>query len=189
MGSHIARNEVMAQITVTVPDKIAIGRGGEHGTIDLTWSRVPQHVLDHIAGVYFPQYITDRANSAGKDSTPEERLTLAGKKVDAMYAGVVRSRGTAEPADPVEAEAYRLARPAIIARLMATPEAKQVPKGTKDRAQWILDARDAAAGRDPREVVDLVAALVESDPAYRKEAKRNVEARAKLGGGDLGIEI
>lgn len=181
--------EVMAKITVTVPDKIAIGRNAEHGTLPITWASVPQNVLDHIAGVYFPQYITDRANSGGKASSSTERVELAKQKLEAMYAGTIRARGTAEPADPVEAEAYRLARPVIITRLMSTPEAKQVPKGTKDRAQWILDARDAAAGREPREVQDLVAALVESDPAYRKEAKRNVEARAKLGGGDLGIEI
>jgi hypothetical protein len=180
----------MATFTVTVPDNIPIGRNAEHGTLALEWAKVPQLVKDHIASVYFPQYITDAANSGGKGSSGADRIALAQKKLQAMYAGVIRSRSAGEPADPVEAEAYRIVRPIVIARLLSTPEAKQVPKGTKDRAQWVLDARDAAAGRDPREVDDLAKALVEADPQYRAEAKRRVAHKAKLtNGADLGVEI
>jgi uncharacterized protein with WD repeat len=182
----------MATFTVTVPDKIAIGRNAEHGTLDINWEKVPQHVRDHIAGTYFPQYITDRANSGGTDSTSAERLALANKKLDAMYAGLVRARGTAEPVDRTEAEAYRLARPTIIAKLEATPEWKQCPKGTKDRAQWVLDARDAAAKREPREVIDLVKQAVENNPIYREEARKNVKAadarKAKMAAIEINID-
>lgn len=179
----------MATFQVTVPDRIPIGRNGEHGALDLDWSKVPQHVRDHIATVYFPQYVTDAANSGGKDSSSAERVALAEKKLAAMYAGVIRSRSAGEPIDPIEAEAYRLARPVIVKALMDTPEAKAIPKGTKDRAQWVLDARDAAAKREPREVNDLVKVLVDGDPQFRKEAKRNVDARAKLGSGEMKIDI
>jgi hypothetical protein len=184
-NGRTTKENLMATFTVTVPDTIAIGRGGEHGTLDVRWDRVPQMVKDHIAAVYFPQYITDAANSGGKDSTGPERVALANKKLQAMYDGVIRSRSAGEPADPVEAEAYRLAKPKIVAALMATPEAKQIPKGTKDRAQWVLDARDEAAGRDPREVDDLVVAFLDAHPDYRKEAKRVVDAKAKLSSAEL----
>jgi hypothetical protein len=180
----------MATFTVTVPDTIPIGRNAEHGTLPITWDSVPQMVKDHIAAVYFPQYITDAANSAGKDSSGTERLALAKKKLQAMYDGVIRSRSAGEPVDPVEAEAYRIVRPIVTQRLLSTPEAKSIPKGTKDRAQWVLDARDAAAGREPREVDDIVAAMIEADPQYRAEAKRRLAAKAKLANGaDLGVEI
>src|SRR4051794_21530493 len=107
----------MATFTVTVPDTIAIGRNGAHGTMPISWDKVPQHVRDHIATVYFPQYISDAANSGGKDATGEERVSLAYKKLQAMYDGVIRSRSAGEPTDPVEAEAYRLAKPKIVAAL------------------------------------------------------------------------
>jgi hypothetical protein len=170
----------MATFTVTVPDRISVGRNAEHGTLALDWDKVPQHVRDHIAAVYFPQYITDAANSGGKDSTGADRVALAQKKLQAMYDGVIRSRSAGEPVDPVEAEAYRIVRPIVTQRLLSTPEAKQIPKGTKDRAQWVLDARDAAAGRDPREVDDIVAGLIEADPQYLAEAKRRIAVKIKM---------
>jgi hypothetical protein len=184
----------MATFTVTVPDKIAIGRDAAHGTLDVNWDKVAQHVKDHIAGTYFPQYITDRANSGGKDSDSAERLALAKKKLEAMYAGLVRARGTAEPVDPIEAEAYRLAKAnLIVPRLMATPEWKKCPAGTKDKAQWVLDARDAAAEREPREVIDLVKEAVEANPIYREEARKTVKAaearKAKMAAADIKINI
>lgn len=171
----------MATFTVTVPDTIAIGRNGAHGTLDIAWSAVPQPVLDHIATVYFPQYLTDAANSGGKDSTPEERLALANKKLAAMYAGEIRTRGDAkEPLDPVEAQAYRDALELVRKQLLAAPEAKSIPKGTKDRAQWVLHARDNAAGREAREVHDIVVAMLEANPEFRKEAARKVKKQAEL---------
>jgi hypothetical protein len=64
----------MATFTVTVPDTIAIGRNAEHGTLEVAWDKIPQLVKDHIAAVYFPQYITDAANSKGEDSPSSERM-------------------------------------------------------------------------------------------------------------------
>jgi hypothetical protein len=181
----------MATFTVTVPDKVAIGRNAEHGTLALDWDKVPQHVRDHIATVYFPQYITDAANSAGKDATGPERLDLANKKLQAMYAGLIRTRVAAsDPVDPVEAEAYRLAKPKVIQLILGAPEARQIPKGTKDRAQWVVDARDAAAGREPRTVDDIVAKYLDDNPSYREEAKRVVASKAKLAKAEMkGINL
>jgi hypothetical protein len=171
----------MATFTVTVPDTIAIGRNAEHGTLKVQWGNVPQSVLDHIAAVYFPQYITDAANSKGTDSPSTERMALAQKKLDAMYAGMIRTRGESrEPVDPTEAQAYRDALEVVRAQLLKMPQAKQIPKGTKDRAQWVLDALDASTQREPREVHDVVMATLEANPDIRKEAARKVKKAAEL---------
>jgi hypothetical protein len=171
----------MATFTVTVPNDIKIGRNGEHGILALDWSLVPQPVLDHIACTYFPQYLTDAANSGGKDSTSEDRMALATKKRNAMYAGEIRTRGESrEPIDPIDAQAYRDALEVVRKSLLAHPQAKQIPKGTKDRAQWVLDALDATAKREPREVHDIVMATLEANPDIRKEAARKVKKAAEL---------
>jgi hypothetical protein len=171
----------MATFTVTVPDTIAIGRNAEHGTLEVAWDQVPQPVLDHIAATYFPQYITDAANSKGADSPSDERMALAQKKLDAMLAGMIRARGESkEPIDLIEAQAYRDALESVRKTLLAHPEAKKIPKGTKDRAQWVLDALDAAAKREPREVHDIVMATLEANPDIRKEAARKVKKAAEL---------
>jgi hypothetical protein len=147
----------------------------------IEWDKIPQLVKDHIAAVYFPQYITDAANSKGADSPSSERMALAQKKLDAMLAGEIRTRGESrEPIDPVEALAYRDALEVVRAQLLKMPQAKQIPKGTKDRAQWVLDALDAAAKREPREVHDIVMATLEANPDIRKEAARKVKKAAEL---------
>jgi hypothetical protein len=171
----------MATFTVTVPDTIAIGRNAEHGTLEVRWDQIPQVVKDHIAATYFPQYITDAANSKGTDSPSEERMALARKKLNAMLAGVIRTRGEAKaPVDPIEAMAYTDALEVVRAKLLKHPEAKKIPKGTKDRAQWVLDALDAADKREPREVHDIVMATLEANPDIRKEAARKVKKAAEL---------
>jgi hypothetical protein len=171
----------MATFTVTVPDTIAIGRNAEHGTLEVAWANVPQSVLDHIAATYFPQYITDAANSKGADSPSSERMALAQKKLDAMLAGEIRTRGEAKaPVDPIEALAYADALESVRKILLKHPEAKKIPKGTKDRAQWVLDALDAAAKTEPREVHDIVMATLEANPGIRTEAARKVKKAAEL---------
>src|SRR5437763_1602771 len=88
----------MATFQVTIPDTVLVGRNGAIGSLQVDWSRVPQHVRDHIASVYFPQYLTDAANAGGRDKAPADRLARAEKKLAAMYAGPVRARGEAAEA-------------------------------------------------------------------------------------------
>lgn len=137
----------MTQITVEVPDTLSLGRNGRIGQLSVDWSKVPQHVLDHIAKIYFSQYITDKANSGGKDESMANRYALAEKKLAAMYAGHIRTR-TAEdtPVDPVEAQAWILATAFFNAQYKSLLDT--CPKGTKDRVLYLINLGRVQASKE-----------------------------------------
>jgi hypothetical protein len=179
--------------TVTVSREVLIGRNGSHGAVYVDWDRVPQNVLDHIAGVYFPQYITDAANSKGTDSPSEERLSLAQKKIEQMYAGEIRTRGSSgEPVDPLENRAYQLAKQAVGALVRSAPEAKTIDKALKgdEKLLAILQVRSIGRGEDAMESLpDYIGKVVDSNPTFRAEAKRALAAEAKAKATELTIAI
>jgi hypothetical protein len=172
----------MATLNVTVPDTLRLGRNGAIGELQVDWSKVPQGVLDHIATVYFPQYITDAANAGGKDEDATSRMARAQKKLDAMYAGLIRTRGEgAEPIDPVEREAFRLAKAELLTRAKGTPEWKNIDKSIKgdDRLQECLDVRADKVGRERTDWADVIGTMLEKDPEFTKRAKAIVAQRSK----------
>jgi hypothetical protein len=178
----------MATFQVTVPDTITLGRNGAIGSLQVDWSRVPQHVLDHIAAVYFPQCLTDAANTGGRDKGAADRLARAQKKLENMYAGQIRTRGeAAEPTDPVDLEAWRMAkeRCAIIARESA--EWSNCPKSVRGDARtlWVLNARAEARDEDitDRDLDHYIQHVLEVKPEIRKSAERIVRERAKAADG------
>jgi hypothetical protein len=168
----------MAQITVTVPDQLVLGRNGQIGTLDVDWSHVPQHALDHIAAVYFPQYFTDAANSGGKDSPMSERLAFAQKRLDMVYSGELRVRNgsSAEPIDPVEREAFNMARDKLTAFFKSLGI---WPKKGADKFQVAVNARRIALHAEPIDAADYIAAYVERNPKITAAAKKIVAERAK----------
>jgi hypothetical protein len=177
-------------IQVTVPDKITLGRNGAIGTLEVDWSKIPQPVLDHIASVYFPQYLTDAANAGGRDESPAERLARAQKKLEAMKAGQVRTRGAAaEPTDPVDLEAFRTAKAALVAFAKTVPEWSSIPKGERkspSAALRVLDIRAAARGEPEHgDWQHYVEHYLAANPDVRKAAERTVRERAKTGKIDL----
>jgi hypothetical protein len=172
----------MATFQVTVPNTLRLGRNGVIGEMPVDWSKVSQTVLDHIASVYFPQYITDAANAGGKDESPASRMARAQKKLDAMYAGQIRTRGEgAEPIDPVEREAFRLAKAELLSRAKSTPEWKNIDKSIKgdDRLQECLDIRADKAKRELADWQDVINTMLEKDPDFTKRAKAIVAQRSK----------
>ena len=180
----------MATFTVTVPDTVLLGRGGSIGTLAVDWSHVPQQVKDHVASVYFPQYLTDAANAGGRDESPAERLARAEKKLETMYAGHVRTRGAAaEPTDPVDLEAFRTAKAALVAFAKTVPEWSTIPKAERKSptaALRVLDMRAAARGEPERDDWDhYVQHYLAANPDVRKTAERTVRDRAKTGKIDL----
>jgi hypothetical protein len=176
---------IMATTQVTVPDRLALGRNGVIGTLDVDWSRVPQQVLDHIASVYLPQYLTDSANAGGRDEPPAERLGRVQKKLEAMYAGQVRVRGeaAAKAADPVEKEAYEMAKAALVKTAKTSAAWKSVPKALRKGDAGIVHALNAIAAEkgDPERgsIADWIAHTLELNPEIRKAAERIVREQAK----------
>ena len=168
---------------VTIPGTVAIGRNGSHGTIEVNWNNVPQHVRDHIATVYFPQYITDAANSKGTNSPADERMALAQKKLDAMYAGEIRTRtASGEPTDPVENLAYSKAKKALVKMMSQVPEAKLVDKELKgdDRLLWIINNRRTARDQEAFDgIVEAVTWVLDNNDEFRKAAKKELADQAK----------
>src|SRR5438270_5518155 len=169
----------MATFTVTVPDTVVLGRNGTIGSLQVDWSKVPQHVLDHIAAVYIPQYISDAANAGGRDESATERVARAQKKLEAIYAGKVRVRGAAtEPTDPVDLEAFRMAKAALVAFAKTVPEWSAIPKGERKSptaALRVLDMRAAARGEPERDDWDhYVQHYLAANPDVRKAAERIV---------------
>jgi hypothetical protein len=177
----------MATITVTIPDTIMIGRNGVHGSLQVDWEKVPQHVKDHIAAVHFPQYFSDSFNSGGKEATSADRLALAEKKYAQMLAGEIRTRGASlEPVDPVEKEAYSEARKALAAYFVKEGFWKDIPKGTTNRFEYVLNRAQKAIGDPEMTDVDYIAwFLDETDVGkqIRIDAKVTVEKRNRLAAG------
>jgi hypothetical protein len=167
----------MTTITVTVPDKLTLGRDGAIGTLDIDWSRVPQSVLDHIASVYFPQYLTDAANAGGKDKSAAERLAQAKKKLDKMYEGKVRAREAVE-ADPVALEAQSLAKAALVKMAKASKEWANVPKALRKRDEGVTHGLNAIHNEE-RTLGEWIAHTLERNPELMKSAERIVRERAK----------
>jgi len=180
----------MATFSVTVPDTITLGRNGAIGALQVQWDRVPQQVKDHIAATYFPQYLSDAANAGGRDESAAERLTRAAKKLEAMYAGQVRSRvGAAEPTDPVDLETFRMGKAALVAFAKTKPEWNSIPKGERkspNAALRVLDMRAAARGEPEHgDWQHYVEHYLAANPDVRKAAERVVKERAKTGKIDL----
>ena len=184
--------------TITIPDRetLSLGRNGAIGNLDVDWSKVPQHVLDHIWKVYKVQYFTDAANAGGKDATQADRFALAQKKLDQAYAGELRARGEAqEPVDPIEAEAWRMARDAM------TKAYKEIGvwdkgegKGGKRFASVVhlrREERGLPKLDDDAAVEDAIEKYLAAQPHIREAAARIVEERqvsaAKVNLDDLGI--
>lgn len=182
---HLGVMTMEYTFNVTVPGTVAIGRNGSHGTIEVDWNNVPQSVKDHIAAVYFPQYITDAANSKGTNSPADERVALAQKKLNAMYAGEIRTRtASGEPTDPVENLAYSKAKKALVKMMSQVPEAKLVDKELKgdDRLLWIINERRAARegeGSVFESIVEAVTWVLDNNEEFRKAAKKELADQAK----------
>lgn len=177
----------MATITITIPDIVNIGRNGIYGQLPVKWNDVPQHVLDHIGSVHFPQYFSDSFNSGGKDATGPERVALAQKKLDQMYAGELRTRGpSTEPVDPVRKEAWAEARKALSAMFAKQGYWKDIPKGTTNRFEYVLNKAQAAVGdkeTSDGEYLDWFLDETEVGQSILEDAKATVAKRERLAAG------
>lgn len=129
--------------------------------------RFSDHVRQYIFDYGLKQVLND-AGSTGKNA--DEKLAMANKKLDALYAGEVRQ---ARESDPVRAEARNMAKAAVMRDL------KKVGKKVEDladgqfasivndrlsrfmaAAKIVVDARKAAEP-DDGDAADILAAFGE----------------------------
>ena len=166
-------------VQVEIPDTLVLGRNGSIGQLEVDWAKVPTHVINHIAAVYFPQYITDAAN-AKTDSTPAERFAVAEKKLQQMYAGELRARREgSDPVDPVMKEAYDLAKPFIIKGFVKNGV---WPKKGTDKFQTAVNARMKMLKQDAMPEEQYIEKWLAANPAIMKLAEKNVAERDKVSG-------
>lgn len=181
----------MAKITITIPDIIPVGKGGIHGKLAVDWSRAPQHMLDHIGSVHYPQWFSDSFNSGGKSATSAERLAAAEKKLAQLYAGELRTRGpSTEPVDPILREAHNEARKALAKMLVGEGYWADVPKGTKNRFEYVLNKAQKALGEEETNDVEYIEwFLGETDigKAILADAEKTVARRESMAKGLSGL--
>src|SRR5678815_721406 len=142
--------------------------------------------LQAVAGQIFYYGLTQKVRDAAsdkKDKSINEVRAMSLKCIDQLHAGEWRVRGeSGEPTDPVEARAYHDCKRDLLTLYGNTPEAKQVPKGTRgdDRMLWIANTRAEMRHKPTYEsVADLVGQVLDDKPQYRKEAAKHFADQSK----------
>jgi hypothetical protein len=193
--------------TITVPDaqiiKLAKGR---FGTIDVDTTRFPEHVQlyiyeyglrqtlnDAMAEKTEPVLDADRKPVIGNNGKPLKRelpydviRDMSVKRLENLYAGVLRMRrASTEPDDPIEAEAYKIARDNMLAVYKKMAVWHQVPKGTKNRFAAVIHLRLAENNMEPIDDDDeaveyAIERYLDQNPDIRVKAARNVQEREEM---------
>jgi hypothetical protein len=168
--------------TITVP----LGRNGKYGSRDVRLRTCPQ------SRMYAFEYGVRQASTTqwpirpmmtATRSSPELIVAKADKRIDALMNGTIRQRagGSAEPLDPVEAEAWRIVKADLV--VMAKPFAEHV-KGLKGDAALLARINVSRVNRRMAEFESLEDAITAylggpRGQAIMKRAQRNVAERAK----------
>lgn len=171
-------------MNIELPDNltIALGRAGKYGTMPVAANTFLPNVQRHIYEYGLRQIINDAMADKTDDdgaALPDDQIVAkAQKRLDNLYAGELRSRRDAEPADPVEAECYKIAKDELTAIFKKANVT--VPKGTKDRLLYMVNASRAAQGKTELDALGDVISMYLAGPkgdAVRKKAARNVKER------------
>lgn len=173
-------------MTVIHPDynaiiNVPLGRGGKFGSMSVDLGKFAPTIHDHVYAYGLRQILNDamadKTDEDGLPLPPDQIVAKAQKRLDSLYAGELRVRGaSAEPLDPVEREAYRMARDAIEKQFRAL--GLWPAKGT-GKFQVAVDARRIATNAEPMAEGDYVAAWLERNPKVMAAAKRIVAERDK----------
>lgn len=156
--------------------EVPIGRRAKYGIVSVDPDKLPEHVRDHV-WVYGIRQILNDAVSDKDGLSDGDVLKKAQAKYDQLIAGELRKRGeSTEPLDPVEAEAWRMAK-TIIEK--AFRKGGYWPKNGTDKFQAAVDARRLHMRQDPMDAADYIEAWLAAHPDVTKEAKRRVEAAKK----------
>lgn len=168
--------QTMNETQATVP----LGRGGKFGEMTVDLTRFSRIVHDHVYLYGLRQILNDamadKTDEDGLPLPPDQIVAKAEKRLAALYAGELRVRGTsAEPFDPIEREAYRMAMNRI------TEQFKDLgiwPTKGQDKFAKAVAARSAQIGQEYT-VDAYIAAWLERNPKVMAAAKRIVAERNK----------
>jgi hypothetical protein len=169
--------------TITVP----LGRNGKYGSRDVPVAAftadIHRYAYEYGLRQIVNDAMADKTDDDGNALSPELIVAKADKRIDALIAGTIRQRGigTAEPLDPVEAEAWRIVKADLV--VMAKPFAEHV-KGMKGDAALLARINVSRVNRRLPEFESLEDAITAylggpRGPAILKRAQRNVAERAK----------
>jgi hypothetical protein len=174
-------------MNIELPDTITIplGRNASYGTRDVSVSAFTNETHLFVYNYGLRQYANDgmafKKDENGNDLPPDQIVAKADKRLDSLMNGTVRQRagGSAEPLDPVEAEAWKIAKHELGAMV------KDVKvTGLKGDAALLARINVSRTTRRLEEFAELPNAI----EAYlagpkgadvMRRAKRNVAERAK----------
>jgi hypothetical protein len=179
-------------MNVELPDVITIplGRAGKYGSMDFDLTKVAPSALHDIVWHTWGYGVRQIHNDAMADKTDDDGAPLsdeaivakAYKRRDTLYSGELRTRReSAEPVDPVEREAYRMAREKIEKQLTAE---NMWPKKGRDKFDRAVAARCEYLGREMT-TEEYIIAWLEKNPTIRVQAAKIVRERAKADAGEM----
>lgn len=163
--------------------KVPLGRGGKYGEMSVDSNAFQRVINVHIYNYGLRQILNDAmADKTDDDGNPLSDAVIvakAQKRLNSLYAGELRTRGaSAEPVDPVEREAYAIARPKVTA-LLKSGGHWPTEKGVKNRFQVAVNARRATVGLEPIDGNDYIDSYIAANPKIMATAKKNVADAAK----------
>lgn len=167
-------------VTINLPDEftIPLGRKGMYGERVIRTADYPENILVHWF-MYGTRQSTndsmaDKTDDDGNKLSDADIVAKADKRLAAYKLGELRTqRESSEPADPVEREAYRMARERIEAQFRAL---KIWPAKGRDKFGVAVASRAETAGT-PTDTNEYIAAWLERNPKVVASAKRIVRER------------
>lgn len=173
--------------TLTVDDVIAIplGRAGKFGTLQVDTSRFTDTVQHYVYQYGLRQCLNDaiatKEDKDGVDLTVDQLVAKAKARLQNLYDGVLRARvaADAEPADLFEAACFRIALQDVTQALR--PKFKDVPKGTKDRVLWLVNAARAKTGLEAFDRFGLYeSVMAKNGESVKRRAQEEIDAATML---------
>lgn len=156
-----------------------LGRGAKYGTIHVEPGRFSTIVNNHVYLYGLRQILNDamadKTDDDGNALSDEAIVAKAQRRLNTLYSGELRVPSmSSEPVDPVEREAFRIAREKIELQFK---DLDCWPAKGKDKFQTAVDARRVATGNDPMTANEYIAAWLDKNPKVRAAAKRIVAQR------------
>lgn len=157
---------------------LPIGKGSKFGNLNIRL-----HDLPMVSRAYIVIYGIRRAindGMAGLDD--EDKLDKAQAKLDALYDGTTRMRGSSLGRNAVEVEAYKEAEAYATKRLRDGGYFKNIPKGTRNQFMFVVNRIRTERGDVPITKQDWLDAFFTTQvgEGIWAAAEATVEARKRL---------